>query len=139
MWSAAFSPDGKHIVTASEDKTARLWDGETGKPIGEPLKGHEDAVGRAAFSPDGKRIVTASSDKTARLWRIFANTQELVVHGKAAAPRCLTAVQLADLPLPLGPPLWCIEREKWPYHTRAWKDWLSEKRAGRSPPLPPAP
>ena len=66
--SAAFSPDGKRIVTASEDKTARIWDAATGKPIGEPLKGHEDAVMSAAFSPDGKRIVTASDDKTARIW-----------------------------------------------------------------------
>ena len=66
--SAAFSPDGKRIVTASSDKTARLWDAETGKPIGEPLKGHEAEVRSAAFSPDGKRIVTASWDKTARLW-----------------------------------------------------------------------
>ena len=66
--SAAFSPDGKRIVTASSDKTARLWDAETGKPIGEPLRGHEDDVRSAAFSPDGKRIVTASDDKTARLW-----------------------------------------------------------------------
>ena len=38
MLSAAFSPDGKRIVTASEDKTARLWDAETGKPIGEPRR-----------------------------------------------------------------------------------------------------
>ena len=42
--SAAFSPDGKRIVTASSDKTARVWDAETGKPIGEPLKGHEGGV-----------------------------------------------------------------------------------------------
>ena len=68
VWSAAFSPDGKRIVTASEDKTARVWDAESGKPIGEPLKGHEGAVTSAAFSPDGKRIVTASEDKTARMW-----------------------------------------------------------------------
>ena len=61
--SAAFSPDGKRIVTASQDKTARVWDAESGKPIGEPLKGHEDEVWSAAFSPDGKRIVTASLDR----------------------------------------------------------------------------
>jgi hypothetical protein len=66
--SATFSPDGKRIVTASWDKTARIWDAESGKLIGVPLTGHEGGVWSAAFSPDGKRIVTASSDKTARVW-----------------------------------------------------------------------
>ena len=60
MLSAAFSPDGQRIVTASRDKTARLWDAASGKPIGDPLKGHDGGVVSAAFSPDGKRIVTAS-------------------------------------------------------------------------------
>jgi energy-coupling factor transporter ATP-binding protein EcfA2 len=66
--SAAFSPDGKRIVTASHNKTARLWDVATGLPIGQPFKGHEGAVNSAAFSPDGMRVVTASDDGTARLW-----------------------------------------------------------------------
>ena len=66
--SAAFSPDGQRIATASDDKTARIWDAASGKPIGEPLKGHDDDVYSAAFSPDGQRIVTASRDKTARIW-----------------------------------------------------------------------
>ena len=57
--SAQFSPDGQRVVTASEDKTARLWDAASGKPIGEPMK-HEDAVSSAQFSPDGQRVVTAS-------------------------------------------------------------------------------
>jgi Tol biopolymer transport system component len=65
--SAAFSPDGHRIVTASEDQTARVWDAETGKPVGEALR-HEDGVRSAAFSPDGHRIVTASEDQTARVW-----------------------------------------------------------------------
>jgi WD40 repeat protein len=70
VYSVAFSPDGKRIVTASRDsrdKTARLWDAETGKPIIE-LIGHASGVWSAMFSPDGKRIVTASADRTARLW-----------------------------------------------------------------------
>ena len=50
--SAAFSPDGARVVTASDDKTARVWDAATGAPIGKPLQ-HEDTVSSAAFSPDG--------------------------------------------------------------------------------------
>ncbi len=65
--SATFSPDGTCVVTASWDKTARVWDARTGQSIGPPLK-HEGSVNSAAFSPDGTRVITASSDKTARVW-----------------------------------------------------------------------
>ena len=58
VFSAAFSPDGARIVTASADGTARIWDAATGSPVGEPLR-QRDAVFSAAFSPDGARIVTA--------------------------------------------------------------------------------
>ena len=54
-------------MTASYDKTARLWDAESGKPVGKPLR-HEEYVMAASFSPDGRRVVTASEDKTARVW-----------------------------------------------------------------------
>ena len=65
--AASFSPDGRRIVTGSVDKTARVWDAESGKPVGEPMR-HEGSVNAASFSPDGRRIVTASYDKTARVW-----------------------------------------------------------------------
>src|SRR6266567_1664585 len=65
--SEQFSRDGQRVVTASDDRTARLWDAASGKPIGEPMK-HEDIVDSAEFSPDGHRVVTASRNRTARLW-----------------------------------------------------------------------
>jgi WD40 repeat protein len=71
--SAAFSPDGSRIVTASGDKTARIWDAASAKEIA-VLRGHDIAVYSAAFSPDGSRIVTASEDKTARIWDVQLET-----------------------------------------------------------------
>jgi WD40 repeat protein len=66
--SARFSPDGKFVVTASADKTARLWNAATGQAIGAPVK-HDDDVLSAEFSPDGRCIVTISWD-TARIWDV---------------------------------------------------------------------
>ena len=65
--AASFSADGARIVTACSDKTARIWDVKTGKPVGEPLR-HQGQVNDASFSADGGRIVTASADQTARIW-----------------------------------------------------------------------
>jgi WD40 repeat protein len=80
VWSAAFSSDGTRVVTASYDKTARIWDAVTGKQL-LSLNGHTDWVMSAAFSSDGTRVVTASQDGTARIWDAASGKQLTVLSG----------------------------------------------------------
>jgi WD40 repeat protein len=65
----AFSPDSKHLATASGDHTVKLWDAQTGKVVA-VLEGHTSPVCAVQFSPDGKLLATASHDRTARLWDV---------------------------------------------------------------------
>jgi WD40 repeat protein len=60
---ARFSPVGGRIVTASADKTARVWDAHTGQPITAPLQ-HNGLPFHASFSTDGSRVLTLSRDAT---------------------------------------------------------------------------
>jgi WD40 repeat protein len=65
--AAAFSRDGARVVTASNDKTAKVWDTDSGKLV-VTFSGHEREVHTAVFSRDGAHVLTASADKTAKLW-----------------------------------------------------------------------
>ena len=65
----AFSPDGNHILSASEDGTARIWSAATGT-LERTLRGHSEAVDSAAYSEDGSRVVTAGADGTVRVWNL---------------------------------------------------------------------
>jgi len=85
--SAAYSPDGSRIVTASIDKTARIWDARTGGLI-TVLSGHGNRLDFAAFSPDGTRVVTASQDKTARIWDARTGSQLALLSGHADKVYC---------------------------------------------------
>jgi WD40 repeat protein len=67
VWSIAFSPDGKQIISGSYNKTVRLWDAITGVLL-YTLEGHSSSVDLVAFSPDSKQIISGSRDKTVRLW-----------------------------------------------------------------------
>jgi eukaryotic-like serine/threonine-protein kinase len=62
-----FSPDGRTVLTAADDRTARLWETRTGLPIGAVMR-HRDIVRCGVFSPDGAKLFTGSKDQTGRLW-----------------------------------------------------------------------
>jgi WD40 repeat protein len=65
--SLQFSPDGKLLLSGSNDSTARLYDLATDKTL-HVCTGHKGSIRRIAFAPDGRQFVTASYDKTCRIW-----------------------------------------------------------------------
>ena len=81
--SVAFSPDGKQVLTGSEDSTARLWDAASGKEI-RKFQGHTESIWSVAFSPDGKQVLTGSDDSTARLWDAATGKEIRKLQGHAA-------------------------------------------------------
>ncbi len=80
LLSACYSPDGLRVVTASNDKTAKIWDAETGAEM-LTLRGHSGVVNSASFSPDGSRVITASQDKTAKVWDAKTGAELLSLKG----------------------------------------------------------
>ncbi len=78
--AASFSADGTRVVTASYDRTARVWDlADPQNPL--VLEGHGSPVLAASFSADGTRVVTASDDQTARVWDLSDPQNPLVLEG----------------------------------------------------------
>lgn len=69
LTDVAFSPDGRLLVTASNDTTAHLWDAITGQHLYQ-LTGHQDGIAAVAFSPDGQFVATGSGDMTVHLWNV---------------------------------------------------------------------
>ena len=76
VFGVAYSPDGRRIVTAQDNKTVQQWDSVTGKPIGGPMKGHTDRVTAVTYTPDGHTIATASLDGTMRLFNADTGAAE---------------------------------------------------------------
>ena len=99
---AAFSPNGRFIVSGSFDRTIKIWDAETGREI-RTLKGHSDLVHFAGFSPNGRLIVSASSDSTIKIWDAETGSEIRTLKGHLGrvfsatfSPNGLTIVSASD-------------------------------------------
>nr|MDZ7977164.1 serine/threonine protein kinase [Nostoc sp. DedQUE03] len=57
------------LYSSSGDKTIKIWDLSTGKPI-KTLTGHTDTVSSVVYSPDGKTLASSSDDKTIKIWDV---------------------------------------------------------------------
>ena len=65
--SLAWSPDGSHLASSSDDYTIRIWDPASARLLS-TLEGHTNEAWRLAWSPDSSRLASASHDHTIRLW-----------------------------------------------------------------------
>jgi eukaryotic-like serine/threonine-protein kinase len=79
----AFSPDGARLATSSSDKTARVWDVQTGQLL-LTLSGHANPIPDIAYSPDGKLIATGSGDNTAKIWDAATGAELLTLRGHSS-------------------------------------------------------
>ena len=68
------SSDSRLVVTASADRTARIWDLETGQPL-KFLMGHEYEINIALFSPDNRLLMTGGKDKQVYIWDVHTGEQ----------------------------------------------------------------
>jgi WD40 repeat protein len=67
--AVVITPDGRHAVSASDDKTVRVWELKTGQ-LAHILQGHSAGVTAVAITRDSRRVVSASRDKTLRVWEL---------------------------------------------------------------------
>ena len=80
-----FSPDGKTILTASRDRSLRLFEVSTGKQIREFEQQHQWSILAARFSPDGMRVVSGSEDNQAIIWDVTTGQPIAELNGHTAA------------------------------------------------------
>ncbi|MGA7317211.1 MAG: TIR domain-containing protein [Silvibacterium sp.] len=92
-----FTPDGRNLITASDDHTARVWETRSGRLLAQ-LVGHGGPVRDAVVSSDGKYLATASADGTARIWQINLTLPRLTLPGSnaVAAPIGTKALTWTD-------------------------------------------
>ncbi|RYU79757.1 WD40 repeat domain-containing protein [Hymenobacter persicinus] len=68
VFTAAYSPDGRWLLTAGRDAHLRIWDVAAGYAAHQSVVAHLFAINHLAYSPDGQFLLTCSMDKSIKLW-----------------------------------------------------------------------
>ncbi|PBC80220.1 PD40 domain-containing protein [Streptomyces sp. 2133.1] len=84
LTTLAFAPDGRTLVTASDDHTVKLWD-SAGHRLLATLVGHVAGVNAIAIAPDSRTLATAADDSTVRLWGLTTHRAKAVLTGHKGA------------------------------------------------------
>jgi len=151
--NAFVSTDDNRFISSGGPQTLVLRDLETFEELAEFTIVTEHATGYvwdAAVSPGFRYLVVGSTTGYAKLWPLFGSTQALADAAKHSLPRCFTQAERQMYFLPKAPPRWCITgagledepdpalwKPKWPYRSKAWRNWLIESdRAGGTDPVP---
>lgn len=84
-WKVEFSPDGRFLVSCSEDQSVRVWEPNTGTCL-HIIREHESWVRSVAFSPTGSSFATASGDLTVRIWETGTGKCLRILRGHSQPP-----------------------------------------------------
>ncbi|MFM6776063.1 MAG: WD40 repeat domain-containing protein [Dolichospermum sp.] len=77
----AVTPDGKTVISGSDDKTNKILDRVTGTEK-VTFEGHSDSVKAIALTPDGKTVISGSSDNTIKTWDLVTGEKKITVEGQ---------------------------------------------------------
>jgi WD40 repeat protein len=133
----AFNPAGDRIAVVDTDGTFSMIDVATGRPVDQVnwtfLAGTKTVP--MAFDPSGRRVLFLYNNEPIA-WSFIPSVQEMLDTARAYVPSCISPANRSDFYLADEPPAWCIELGKKPYDTEDWKQWLANKKAGKTAPMP---
>jgi WD40 repeat protein len=133
----AFNPAGDRIATLDTDGTFTMIDAAAGRFVDQVnwtlLAGTKTVP--MAFDPSGSRVLFLYENQ-AYAWSFIPSVQDMLDNARDYVPSCIAPADRSDFYLADEPPVWCIERGKKPYDIDDWKQWLADKKAGKTSPMP---